>query len=394
MSRTILTCFWLVALLALRLPNAFAQEGSGTSELLVNKADGPCPNAGFQSIQDAVDAAHAGDTIRVCAGEYQEQVVVRNPVKLLADNGAVLTPRYMVRNASSLLTGEPLSVAILVSSTEGAMVTGFALDLRNNGLTGCPARLIGILYQNASGEIASNSIRNVKFDSPLAGCETGSAIEVQSGNGGHSEVEIHDNQVANYQSNGITANGEGTVVGIDENEITSGALTERDAQNGIQVGFGARGIIENNTIASDMTNDLSLSRCASNAVGILVFASDGVVVDANSIESSNAGIFVEGNYAKISGNNFSKCTPVIGIALLGNENEVTDNELPGGGQAAIFILGRKNVVQRNQLAASAFGIFKVLDSWHNMVSDDAFNVAYVPIQESSPLAIPVPTPSR
>jgi len=201
-------------------------------------------------------------------------------------------------------------------------------------------------------------------------------------------VDIHDNSVDDYQMNAITGNGQGTNVGIDENEITTSGPIERVSWNGIQVAFGASGVIENNTIVADLSPDASPSRCASNATGILVFESKGVYVLANSIQSLQAGILVAGNRTKISGNNFSNCSPVHGIVVLGDENEVTRNELPNGGEAAMFIRGEKNLIQINQVSGGSRGIIEVAYFWENLISDDAF------IVEPAPMITPKPTPSR
>ncbi len=384
---TIIPCL-LAMISAPNGPAELAQEGNETSEILVSDRKTECGNAGFHSIQNAVNAARPGDTIHVCKGRYPEQVVVRKSVTLAGDDGAVLVPMRMVRNASSLSTGESLAAAIFVSDAEGVDVTGFSVDASNNGLVGCAPRLIGILYQNASGQVASNTVRHVKLDSSLSNCHSGNAIEVQSGNGGHSEVDIHDNSVDDYQMNAITGNGQGTKVGIHENEITTSGPAERVSQNGIQVAFGASGVIENNTIAADSSPEALKSRCASNAVGVLVFQSKGVYVLANSIQSRLAGVFVAGNGAKVSGNNLSNCSPDHGIVVLGDENEVTRNELPNGNEAAMFIQGEKNLIQINQISGGSRGIIEVAYLWENQISDDAF------IVESAPMMTPKPTPSR
>src|SRR5262245_13491825 len=70
----------VAALLALALaPGALAQKtyrqrslaATGTTRT-VDDDKQQCPAAGYTNIRDAVEAAHAGDTIVVCAGTYAE----------------------------------------------------------------------------------------------------------------------------------------------------------------------------------------------------------------------------------------------------------------------------------------------------------------------------------
>jgi len=50
---------------------------------------------------------------------------------------------------------------------------------------------------------------------------------------------------------------------------------------------------------------VSLTNCAFNATGILVFQSDDVLVEHNSVATNQVGIFANGQNAKIQANNVS-----------------------------------------------------------------------------------------
>jgi pectin methylesterase-like acyl-CoA thioesterase len=82
--------------------------GGDRPQLVVDDDKVECPNAAFSRIQDAVDAASPGATIRVCKGNYKEQVAIHKPLTIAADSGAVLMPGTMQQNTTSLLDGSPL----------------------------------------------------------------------------------------------------------------------------------------------------------------------------------------------------------------------------------------------------------------------------------------------
>src|SRR5690348_313467 len=113
-------------------------------QLVVDDDKVECPNAAFTRIQDAVDAASPGATIRVCKGTYFEQVAIGKPLTIAADNGAVLMPSTMQQNSTSLLDGTPIATAILVAGTTGVSIDGLTVDGTNNGLTQCAPRLFGM----------------------------------------------------------------------------------------------------------------------------------------------------------------------------------------------------------------------------------------------------------
>ena len=65
-----------------------AEQGPRTT-LVVDDDHAQCPTAAFSAIQQAVDAARAGDTVRVCAGLYVERVVVDKQLTLRGSPDAV-----------------------------------------------------------------------------------------------------------------------------------------------------------------------------------------------------------------------------------------------------------------------------------------------------------------
>src|SRR5581483_8487221 len=59
--------------------------GGGPNMWIVDDDHAQCPNAQFSRIQDAVDAASAGDQIKVCPGTYTEQVrITKNDLTLFS----------------------------------------------------------------------------------------------------------------------------------------------------------------------------------------------------------------------------------------------------------------------------------------------------------------------
>src|SRR6185436_14388897 len=75
-----------------------------------------CPGAGFTRIQDALDAARPGTTIRVCAGVYREQLVIQKRIVLQGDPGAVVRPSGVVANTTSMRTGRPIAALTVVGA--------------------------------------------------------------------------------------------------------------------------------------------------------------------------------------------------------------------------------------------------------------------------------------
>ena len=53
-------------------PTARASAANAPSTLTVGKQSDSCPSPDFLRIRDAIRAAHAGDTISICAGTYAE----------------------------------------------------------------------------------------------------------------------------------------------------------------------------------------------------------------------------------------------------------------------------------------------------------------------------------
>src|SRR5664279_432493 len=227
-------------------------QGTHRAQIIVDDDKAQCPNAGFTHIQDAVNAAAPGDTIRICSGIYVEQVVIRKSLDVNADNGAILMPAGMLANTTSLFDAAPIATALLVADTTSVSISGLTVDGANNGVSQCAPDLMGISFQNASGELDHIAVRNFTLGASLDGCQSGTGIFVQSGGGGVSKVEIDHCTVHDFQKNGITADEVGTVSFIRHNVVTGAGATNGAAQNGVQIGFGAGGSIVDNIVTNNV----------------------------------------------------------------------------------------------------------------------------------------------
>ncbi len=374
---------FLLILVSFLVPRVAAQDRDRKPDLLVDDDKVQCPTATFTSIQDAINAADPGSLIRVCPGTYREQLSINKSLSIEGDNGAIVLPSSMVANTTGS-SGAPIAAAILVKDAANVEIKGLIVDTANNGITECSPHLIGILYQNSSGNIEHNAVRNTKLSVSLNGCQSGDAIVVQSLGGGTSKVSIDDNSIHDYQKNGITGNESGTEVTITKNVVTGLGPTTGAAQNGIQVGFGAKGGVFRNTVTDNVWAPcVSLTNCAFNATGILVFQSDDVRVEHNSVATNQVGIFSNGQNAVF-----------VGIDLAGDDSLASRNDVSNSGQAAILIEGNNNKVQSNEITEAPIGILKLSGTVGNTHSGNSFFDTLIPVEDPVPAHIVHVAPQR
>ena len=132
----------LLAALAVALvapSSAMAETSSST--LVVDRDRVQCANAGFDSIQAAVDAARPGDQIRVCPDLYPESVTVDKPLTLWGDPDAVEAVNCFDPTSSQPGDVDPAQQVVLDPPGDGFTT---AVALRANGVV-----LAGFVIQGA-----------------------------------------------------------------------------------------------------------------------------------------------------------------------------------------------------------------------------------------------------
>jgi hypothetical protein len=258
------------------------------------------PGTHYTTIQSAVNAVPSGSTVKVCPGPYPEQITITKNLTLTgvasgtSDAAVVVVPTNgLVTNNVTDIFGSPTAAQIFVQNAT-VTISHLTVDGANDGLTDCSIDAMGIYYQNSSGTITANAVRNVLLPTGLQGCQDGLAINVES-NSGTPAVTISNNSVRNYDKNGITASGPGTagvgpVVTVSGNTVIGLGATTVTAQNGIQIGLGATGNVTTNYVVDDIyINPPNCTTCF-GASGILIYASAGVTVSGNIVESTQFGI--------------------------------------------------------------------------------------------------------
>jgi hypothetical protein len=381
MRRKVLSFVSALALLGLPV-SLTVPVGRAAGVIVVGQNGVLCPGAQFAKIQDAVDAASAGDSIQICPGTYIEQVSISKPLQLNGNNGAIIRPNNIVANSTGVASGQAIAAIILVQDTTGVTIRNVIVDGVDNGISACAPDLIGIFYRNASGELSHVAVRDVKLNSTLNGCQSGSAVLVQSSNGVNSVVAIEESSIHDYQKNGITANEVGTEVTIEANVVTGIGPTTGAAQNGIQIGFGAAGNIRHNTVANHIWSPCtSLESCDFKADDILVFQSNGVTVDHNVIGVAQTGVAIVGDQGQIFDNDVFDSQIFDGVELIGNENKAERNRITHSDQAGVLIDGNANIVRHNTINESALGVLKVAGSVGNVIAQNSYFNSPIKVQD-------------
>jgi hypothetical protein len=385
-NRSLPTLLFVVLVLAL----CFAGQAALASTVVV----GTCKTGvQFATIQAAVNAAPTSGTVDVCPGTYPEQVKITKKLTVIGivsgtNDAAVVVPPSggVVVNASDIF-GNPVAAQIFVEGAVGATISHLTVDGSGNGLSGCATNLVGIYYQNSSGTITDNAVRNQILDPADIGCQQGLAINVES-TAGTPAVIISTNSVRNYDKNGITADGlgggaPGPNVTVKGNTVIGIGATPAVAQNGIQIGLGATASVTGNYVADDIYTGENFG-----SSGILIYASTGVTATTNTVESTQLAIVTNNDPmygladgASISSNHIGGTQNFDAIDLCSSNNVAESNTIYGSAQSAVHTddecpgpssaaSGNGNTVEHNTINEACAGILEA--GTGNVVAPNTF----------------------
>jgi hypothetical protein len=281
-------------------------------------------------------------------------------------------------NAACVQTGFRRDGINLTAAQIGGTVTG-TLDASGcnigaynpTSVTGADiygANYYGIVVNHRATNLTNSTIHDIG-EVPLNGTQHGNAVLYINGATG----TISGNTVSRYQKNGISVSGK-AANGVDDSPFTTSATIKNNhvngqgpvsyiAQNGIQMGYGAKGSVTGNTVIG---NAYSGANQASSG-GILVVGgpcfgtgiayTTGLTISNNTLTDNDVGVFlfnanVGCSAPTLKTNNSTKLNTIFNGAV----TNTTGDGATCGYQAGVSDLGHRDAIVNNKI--SGFGYTK------------------------------------
>jgi nitrous oxidase accessory protein NosD len=258
------------------------------------------------TIQSAVDEAQPGDTIRIAAGSYVEQVIVTKDLTLDAEPGAILAaPPGPLQ---TFFDGGGQHAGVLTVHGADVLVRGLTVNGQSSGTP--DYTLSGIFFLDAGGgaigchviDVAAPGWPDLREDLSAFGI-SGINLDVKTPR----NLKISDNLIERFNNFGIFTIGTGEdfaplilEVAAERNVIRGAGPHPLVGQFGILVFRGATGSIRNNYIDEMGTPNYFTSE---GGVGIHARFADGVVIEGNELFHIQIGIRCHNtNTARVAGN--------------------------------------------------------------------------------------------
>ncbi len=288
-----------------------------------------------ESIQEAINDASPGTTIFVEAenNPYEEQLTIDKDLSLIGIGDPIIRmpddPDESIeidyfddRTWAPVIfvQGEP-------DNTIDVMIDGFQIDGNGHDIVG-DDRTAGVLMEYVEGTVQNMDLYNFGLDTETFGIL------------GYTECDliIQNNHVIEFGRGAIGVSGENAEAQVIDN-VVEGPDESGWGPNGVQIGYGATGIVRNNEISN-----IGHPNAAPSPIGIV--ESSGVLIDENTITDSDGGIdimnFFGGDASTnniVRNNNVINTEDGIGLYAIGGDvgaNTIIDNEIEGNGRGLDF----------------------------------------------------------
>lgn len=325
----------------------FGAQAASAKVITVDDNGADCRKPDFNTIQAAVNAAAPGDTIKVCAGTYTEQVTIpasKNDLTLRSH-----TPLAAVIKAPAVMLNE--KAIVLVRGAQNVSIDAFTITGPGGG--GCDSIRYGVRIDGGgSASIRHNHITEIR-DNPFSGCQNGNAIQVgRQIEGQTGTATITKNRIDRYQKSGIVVDNAGSSAEIRDNEITGVGSTATIAQNGIQISRNATANVQGNEVSQNLYAPQTVA-----SAGILIFQVSGnVTVEHNTVSRNDESLYLIDSSGLVVQHNKVSNSSFDGIGLAGvTGSTIAHNFSEGNGFDGIWVGSdsSNNSITSNQMEDDA-----------------------------------------
>jgi parallel beta-helix repeat protein len=334
-------------LLVLALSSALLPTIASAKDITV----GPGNHTDYHTIQAAINAAHPGDKINVQPGTYLEQLTVgagKDNININTGNAKISPPATMT--SGSLIT---------ISVAKSVTIHGFTISgpLPSSAVESAVTAFGIYVRDGASANISNNYITQMwDVIASNRGVQNGGAIHVgRQFEGTSGSAVIENNTIDHFQKGGIVVDNTGSNAVISNNTVSGEGPILWTAQNGIQVGRGATGVVQNNDV-----NNLSYAGPYYSASGILVFSTSNVNVSGNHVTACDLGVaFADVTKSEIDHNRITDGMYGIDVdefSTGSQMNEIDHNDSLNNSQEGVYVSvdSVNNLFDHNNFRDNAF----------------------------------------
>ena len=314
----------------------------------------PTPGVGnYTSIQDAINASTAGDTILVQSGTYYEHVVVNKQLTLQGvDSGAGLP--VVDGNASwytIILSANNCTLQDFVamsSGQSGIIVASSYNTVLGNTATGSGYGIVLSSSSNGNTVSGNTATGNTNYGIYLSS-STGNTITGNIANGSDTGISISDSSGNTISNNTANSNGIGIQLPSSSGNTISGNTATNNIHYGIALTSSSGNTISGNTIngnsrgiyiiTTSNSNSISNNTATSNGIGIDLSSSTGNTISGNTIGSNKEhGIRLESSSSSTLSGNIANFNAKYGIQLkYSNGNTISSNTASGNSLYGIYL---------------------------------------------------------
>jgi hypothetical protein len=286
-------------------------------------------------IQEGVNSVTAS-TVNIMPGTYEEQVLIDGMDVTLQGSGRAVT---FINSPVSLAThfvvsGNPNKSVVTARNADDVQIRDLTVD--GLGRANGNFRMYGIGFWNAGGKVLDCDITGIR-QTPMNGSQHGVGIGAYNDDGGPYSLEIGGCDIDDFQKNGMALSGANLDVDVHDCTVRGSGDVSVIAQNGIQVSFGAGGLVRDCAIS-----DLRYTPASFVSSGLLVYQ-PGADVNVSGLDGPNAITDVQAPVSWYDGNGSLDGIEVAGTIVPGQDygaifigNFSTALVVGGGGELTAF----------------------------------------------------------